>query len=102
MADYKKYQSKKKLEELEVDDGGTFKGFSCFIPAPFLCCVLNNAWTNDPLELISMVIHAREEFDRENVTLDEDYERAVDHVEFLVDWIWGISKNKVGVKHFLI
>ena len=102
LADYKKYQSKKKLEELEVDDGGTFKGFSCFIPAPFLCCVLNNSWTNDPLALISMVIHAGEEFDRENVTLDEDYERAVDHVEFLVDWIWDISQNKVGVTNFLI
>ena len=36
LADYKRCQSKKELEELEVDDGGTFNGSSCFIPAPFL------------------------------------------------------------------
>ena len=101
MADYKKLQSNKELEELEVDYGGTFKGSSFFIPAPFLCCVLINAGTNGPPELIPMVIHAVEEFNRENATLDEDYERAVDHVEFLVDWLWGISKNKVGMNNFL-
>ena len=49
-----------------------------------------------------MMIHSVEEFDRENATLDKDYERAVDHVEFFVDWLWGISKNKVGVTNFLI
>ena len=49
-----------------------------------------------------MVIHAREEFDRENATLYEDYERAVNNVECSVDWHWGISKNKVGVTNFLI
>ena len=87
---------------MEVDDGGTFKGSSCFIPALFLCCVLINAGTNDPLELIPMVIHAGEEFDRENATLEEDYERVVNHVEFFVDWFWGISKNKLGVTNFLI
>ena len=43
-----------------------------------------------------MVILAGEEFDRENATLDEDYERAVDRVEFFVDWLWVISRNKVG------
>ena len=77
LADYKRCQSKKELEELEVDDGGTFNGSSCFITAPFLQCVLINARTNDPLELIPMVIHAGEEFNRENATLDEDYERAI-------------------------
>ena len=87
---------------MEVDNCGTFKISSCFIPDPFLCCVLVNSGTNDPLESIPMVIHAGEEFDRENATLDEDYERAVNHVEFFVDWIWGISKNKVGVTNFLI
>ena len=62
---YKQFQSKKEFEKLEVNDGGTFKGSSCFIPAPFLCCVLINSGTNDPLELIPMVIHAGEKFDRE-------------------------------------
>ena len=90
------------MEELEVDDGGTFKGSSCFIPAPFLCCVLINAGMNYPLELVPIVIHAGEEFDRENATLYKDYERAIDHVEFFVDWLWGILKNKVGVTNFLI
>ena len=80
LSDYKQCQSKNELEELEVDDGGTFKGPSCFIPAPFLCCVLINARTKNPLELIPMVIHAGKEFNRENATLDEDYERAVDHI----------------------
>ena len=54
LADYKQFRSNKELDELEVDDGGTFKGSSCFIPGPFLCCVL----TNDPPEWIPMVIHA--------------------------------------------
>ena len=90
------------MEEFEVHDGGKFKGSSCFIPAPFLCCLLINVGTNNPLELIPMVIHAGEEFDRENTTLDQDYERAVDNVEFFVDWLWVISKNKVGVTNFLI
>ena len=36
LADYKICQSKKESEELEVDNGGTFKGSSCCIPAPFL------------------------------------------------------------------
>ena len=49
-----------------------------------------------------MVIHVGEEFNRENANFDEDYERAIDHVEFFVDWLWGISKNKVGVTNFLI
>ena len=99
---YKRFQSKKALEELEVDNGGTFKGSSCFIPAPFLCCVLINTGTNNPLGLIPMVIRAGEKIDRENATLDEDYDRAVDHVEFFAYWLWGISKNKVGVTNFLI
>ena len=68
LADYNQCQSKKELEELEVDGGGTFKGSSCFIPATFLCCVLINARTNDTFELIPMVIHAGEVFDRENAT----------------------------------
>ena len=87
---------------MEVDDGVTFKGYSCFIPAPFLCCVFINAWTNDTLELIPMVIHDGEEFNRKNATLDEDYERAVDHVEVFVDWLWGIPKNNVGETNFII
>ena len=66
---------------MEVDNGGTFKGSSCFIPAPFLCCVFINAGKNDPLDLIPMAIHAGEEFDRENSTLDNDYERAFYRVE---------------------
>ena len=49
-----------------------------------------------------MVIHAGEEFDRENATLDESYERYINDVEFLVDWLWGISKHKVGETNFLI
>ena len=49
-----------------------------------------------------MLIYAGEEFDRKNDTLDEDYERAIDHVELFVDWIWIISKNKVGETNFLI
>ena len=52
------------MEELEVDDGGTFKGSSCFISATLLRYVLINAGTNDPLELIPMVIHDGEEFYR--------------------------------------
>ena len=34
--------------------------------------------------------------------LDEDYERAINHVDFFVNWILGISKNKVGVTNLLI
>ena len=49
-----------------------------------------------------MVIHAGEEFDRENAILDKGYERAVDHVEFFFYWLWGISKDKVGVSNLLI
>ena len=80
----------------------TFKGSSCFIPSPFLLCVLINAWRDNPLGLIPMVIHAGEEFDRENAMLDKDYERDVNHVDFFFDWLWGISRNKVGVTNFLI
>ena len=87
---------------MDVDDGGTFKRSSCFIPDPFLCCVLINYGKNNLLELITMVIHAGEKFDREKATLDKDYERAIDHVEFFVDWLWSISNNKVGVTNFLI
>ena len=99
---YKRFQSKKELESLEIEDGGTFKGSLFFIPSPFLSYVLINAGTNDPLELIPIVLHSGEAFDRENATLDKDYERDVDHVEFFVDWLWGISKNKVGETNFLI
>ena len=49
-----------------------------------------------------MVIYAGEEFNRENATLDKAYKRAVDRVELFVDWLWGISKNKVGITNFLI
>ena len=49
-----------------------------------------------------MVIHAGQEFDGENDTLVEDYERVFDHVESFVDWLWVISKNKMGVTNFLI
>ena len=48
VAYYKQCQSKKELEVLEVDNGGTFKGSSCFIPSPLLCCVLINARTSNP------------------------------------------------------
>ena len=38
----------------------------------------------------------------ENATLDEDYERDVNHVEFFFDWLWGISNNKVAVNNLLV
>ena len=51
---------------------------------------------NDSLELIPMVIHAGEEFNRENATLDKDYERAVDHVEFLLIGFWVYQRTRRG------
>ena len=90
------------MEKLEVDYDRTFKVSSFFIPTPSICSVFINARTNNPLEYIPMVIHSGEEFYWENATLDKDYERAIDHVELFVDWLWGISKNKVGETNFLI
>ena len=49
-----------------------------------------------------MLIHDGEEFDRENVTLDKDYERAVDHIEFFVDFYLGYLKEQGGGTNFLI
>ena len=73
------------MVELGLENGVTFKGTPCFIKNLFLRFVLINVSTNDPIELIPMVIRAGEEFDRGNATLDEDYEKTVNHVEFLVD-----------------
>ena len=72
-----------------------------FYSSPFPSLCFYQCRDNDPLELIPMMIHDGEEFDRENATLDKDYERAVDYVDFFY-WLWGISKNKVGVTNFLI
>ena len=55
-----------------------------------------NSGTNNPIELTPVVIHAGEEFNRENATLDDDCERAIDHVEFFGYWLWVVSNNKVG------
>ena len=63
-----------------------------------LCRIVIGIILDDPAYNLA----AGEEFNRENATLDEEYERAVDHVEFFVDWIWGISKKNVGVTNFLI
>ena len=55
---------------------------------PFLSTAVLHEDTNEPLELILAVIHAAEEFDRENAILYEDYESTVDHAEVFSDWLW--------------
>ena len=64
--------------------------------APLLRAAVLHAGTNEPLELIPAVIHAVEEFNRENAILDEDYESAVNHAKVFSDWLWGVFKNKWG------
>ena len=49
--------------------------------APFLRTAVLHAGTNEPLELIPAVIHAVEEFNRENEILDQDYESTINHAE---------------------
>ena len=60
------------------------------------------AGTNKPLELIPVVIHAAEEFDRENTILDENYESVINHAKVLLDWLWGVSNDEVGEIKFLL
>ena len=64
--------------------------------APFLRAAVLHAGTSEPLELIPAVIHAAEEFDRENAAQDEDYESAVEHAKVFSDWLWGVFKEEVG------
>ena len=60
------------------------------------------AVTNDPLELIPIVIHAAEEFDRENIVLDEGYESSINHAEVFSDWLWGIADYRVSESRFFL
>ena len=70
--------------------------------AHFLRTAVLHAGENEPLELISAVIHAAEDFDRENAILDEDYKSAVDHAEVFSDWLWGVFKKEAGETKFLL
>ena len=69
---------------------------------PFLSTAVLHEETNEPLELILAVIHAAEEFDRENAILDENYESAVNHAEVFSDWMWGVFKKEVRETKFLL
>ena len=70
--------------------------------APFLNAAVLHSGINEPLELILAIIHAAEEFERENKILDEDYENTVDHAEVFSDWLWGVFKKEVGETKFLL
>ena len=78
---YRRFQTAEKFGELKPYGRGAFRGSPAFIMAPFLLSGVLHAVTNEPMELIPAVIHAAEEFDRENAILDEEYESAVDHAE---------------------
>ena len=99
---YRNCVSTQELKNLTPDGGGSFKGSSAFIMAPFLRTAVLKAETNEPLELIPIVIHAAEEFDRENAVLNEDYGSAINHAEVFADWLWGISRNLVGETRFFL
>ena len=90
---YRRCQTDEKLGELEPDDGGAVGGSLAFIIALILRAAVLHARTNNPLNLIPDVIHAAEEFDRDNAILDEDYRSTVDHDEVFSDWLWGVFKK---------
>ena len=99
---YKNCTTSEELGALIPDGGGAFGGSPVFVMAPFLRAAVLHAGTSEPLELIPAVIHAAEEFDRENAVQDEDYESAVEHAEVFSDWLWGVSKKEVGETKFLL
>lgn len=82
---YKKFKEAKELANLPTNENATFKGLSMFIVAPFVRDAVIGAGTKDPLELIPNIIHAGEQFDRDNATLDESYDKGVDHSEMFVE-----------------
>ena len=67
---YIRCQTAEEIGELNPDGGGAFGGSPAFIMDPFLLTAVLHAETNEPLELTQAVIHAAEEFDRENAILD--------------------------------
>ena len=69
---------------------------------PFLRTAVLQEGINEPLELIPVVIHAAEDFDRRNAILDENYESAINHDEVLSDWLWGVMNDKVEKTRFLL
>ena len=99
---YKKCKDTKELANLTTDGDGTFKGSSMFILAPFVRDAVVGADTNDPLKLIPIVIHAGEQFDKDNAVLDDNYERGIDHAEVLADWLWGAYQKKVPETRFVL
>ena len=55
------------------------------VPRGNILCSLCRIVIGIILDAPAYNLAAGEEFNRENATLDEDYERAVDHVEFFSD-----------------
>ena len=99
---YKNCKDAKELANLATDGDDTFKGSSMFVLAPFARDAVIGADTNDPLKLIPIVIHAGEQFDRDNAILDDNYERGVDHAEVFADWLWGAYQKKVPEARFVL
>ena len=72
---YTNCKESKELANLATDGDGTFNGSSMFVVAPFVRDAVIGADTNDPLELIPIVTHAGEQFNRDNAILANNYER---------------------------
>ena len=102
LRDYKTCKEAKELANIPTNGNGTFNGLSMFIVAPFVRDAVIGAGTKDPLELIPIVIHAREQFDRDNAALDENYDKGIDHSEMFADWLQGAYKKKVPEIRFIL
>ena len=47
------------------------------------------------LDPILVVLEAGEDYDKETVESDEDYEKMMDHAECLNEWLYWVSQSLV-------
>ncbi len=78
----------------DADGIFSYKGSNIMMPAPWLRDTIINAETNDPFELIWIVIAAAQAYDTAHPDADEDNKASV-HTDDFSSWAWGVGLNRV-------
>jgi hypothetical protein len=99
IVDFKTCLTAQDIRDLQVpstkpEDGGFYfsKGSNIMLPAPWLQDTILNADTQDPFELIPIVLIVPKEYDDAHNTVGG---RAIVHADDFCSWAWGAGVGRV-------
>ena len=83
-------------------DGVTFPGSDAFLPAPWLCELIAESDSLDPLDLIPSIISAAKNFDNDHAADPSFMSEAIKHAEDFALWAYGVGTGLIPESRFKI